>query len=407
MRVISQVPIIPNKLVFTVTRIPQRSTASLFSYSIDNDENFQYLPFFSDFGPLSLLQIHRFWVMTNKILSEHTEKVQFFTGNFPANIANACLLLSSYLLIEHKMTPEEALKPIHHILPSLKPYRDASSFPSTYDLTVPYCIQGLYRAMSLGWYKPDNFDAEDWGKYEQVENGDMNWLIPGKLLAFASPYATGIIRGGWKVSTPNDLVPIFKKKNINHVVRLCQKFYDEEIFKKAGIKHTEMYFLDGSTPPDEIRAQWLDLIEGPDVVALHCKAGLGRTGTLAACYMIKDFGFTGHEAIGWIRICRPGSIIGPQQRYVTKYYEKMSAPKPPAFSTPKKTVPEKPVTPPSIHTPTKTLRSAMTSNESRGKQKTVRRGKDEEDLTITAVSLTPKHPQPRKYNRQVPMTPKK
>jgi cell division cycle 14 len=407
MRVINQVPIIPNRLVFTVTRIPQRNTASLFSYSIDNDENFQYLPFFSDFGPLSLLQIHRFWQLTNKILAEHTEKVQFYTSNYPQNIANACLLIASYLLIEHRMTPEEALKPIETILPTLKPYRDASSFPSTYDLTVPYCIQGLYKAMSNGWYKTDEFDAEDWGKYEQVENGDMNWLIPGKLLAFATPYATGIIRGGWKVATPNDLIPIFNKKKINHVVRLCQKFYDEDIFKKAGFKHTEMYFLDGSTPPEEIRKAWLDLIECPDVVGLHCKAGLGRTGTLAACYMIKNFGFTGHEAIGWIRICRPGSIIGPQQRYVTKYYEKISAPKPPAFSTPKKTSSERAAVTQSIHIPTKTLRNAMTSKEPRGTKQTVKRGKDEDDLTITTVALTPKYPQPRKYNRSVPMTPKK
>jgi hypothetical protein len=30
-------------------------------------------------------------------------------------------------------------------LPRLKPYRDASSFPSTFDLTIPACIHGLAR----------------------------------------------------------------------------------------------------------------------------------------------------------------------------------------------------------------------------------------------------------------------
>lgn len=45
-------------------------------------------------------------------------------------------------------------------------------------------------------------------------------------------------------------------------------------------------------------------------------AGLGRTGTLIACYMMKHFKFTAAECIAWCRICRPGSIIGPQQNFL-------------------------------------------------------------------------------------------
>lgn len=48
-------------------------------------------------------------------------------------------------------------------------------------------------------------------------------------------------------------------------------------------------------------------------------AGLGRTGTLIGCYLIKHFRFTAAEAIAWIRICRPGSIIGPQQNFLEEY----------------------------------------------------------------------------------------
>lgn len=45
-------------------------------------------------------------------------------------------------------------------------------------------------------------------------------------------------------------------------------------------------------------------------------AGLGRTGTLIACYVMKHYRFTHAEIISWIRICRPGSIIGPQQHFL-------------------------------------------------------------------------------------------
>jgi len=51
---------------------------------------------------------------------------------------------------------------------------------------------------------------------------------------------------------------------------------------------------------------------------LNFAAGLGRTGTLIACFIMKHYKFTASEAIAWIRTCRPGSIIGPQQEFLVE-----------------------------------------------------------------------------------------
>lgn len=58
-------------------------------------------------------------------------------------------------------------------------------------------------------------------------------------------------------------------------------------------------------------------------IAIHCKAGLGRTGSLIALYAMKHYGFPPAAFIGWIRIARPGSILGPQQVYLNQMDQQM------------------------------------------------------------------------------------
>ncbi|OHT12136.1 hypothetical protein TRFO_03780 [Tritrichomonas foetus] len=65
--------------------------------------------------------------------------------------------------------------------------------------------------------------------------------------------------------------------------------------------------------------------------------------------MMKFYSFKADEAIGWIRICRPGSIIGPQQRYLLWYEKELDDAKE-AGETPKSS---------HISSPSKHLRTSM------------------------------------------------
>ena len=110
---------------------------------------------------------------------------------------------------------------------------------------------------------------------------------------------------------------MFKHFGVTHVVRLNEAHYDRQKIVKNGINHTDLFFIDGSTPEQRIVDKFLRLSESdPGVLAVHCKAGLGRTGTLIGCYAMKHFKFPAAYFIGWIRIARPGSILGPQQHYL-------------------------------------------------------------------------------------------
>lgn len=110
------------------------------------------------------------------------------------------------------------------------------------------------------------------------------------------------------------------------VVRLNRKAYNEEDFKRAGIDHLEQFYVDGSCPPIKILDRVIEAFESvPNnkAFAVHCKAGLGRTGTCIGAYIMKHYRFTAAEVIGWMRICRPGSVIGPQQQFLKEIEQRM------------------------------------------------------------------------------------
>src|SRR5713226_8445562 len=56
-------------------------------------------------------------------------------------------------------------------------------------------------------------------------------------------------------------------------------------------------------------------------VAVHCLAGLGRTGTILACYLVR-MEMPANNAIIIIREWRPGSIEVPAQEAVVYEYER-------------------------------------------------------------------------------------
>jgi cell division cycle 14 len=56
-------------------------------------------------------------------------------------------------------------------------------------------------------------------------------------------------------------VGIFKKLNVSKVVRLNEAKYDRKRFIEQGISHTDLFFVDGSNPSDEIVADFLKVCE--------------------------------------------------------------------------------------------------------------------------------------------------
>lgn len=309
---------IPGRLYYVPMTTPPSSTLQQKHHFFSIDQELVYWNFFYDFGPLNLGHLYRFCTMLNTKLADTKLKdkiIYFYSGSHAHKKANACFLISAWAILYLDRTPEEAYRPVRNL--GLPLWHDATNTVCTYQLTVLDTLKGLDKAKQCNFFNFQTFDCDEYEFYEQVENGDLNWCVDGKFIAFAGPHASKEAMDGYRTLTPDDYVPYFKRKNVSLVVRLNKKYYDAKRFTSNGIDHLELYYLDGSVPTVEILNTFLVRAEQtPGAVAVHCKAGLGRTGTCIGAYIMKHYRFTAEECIGWLRIVRPGSVIGPQQQYM-------------------------------------------------------------------------------------------
>lgn len=319
---------IKDRLYFaTVSAVPTDTADTIF-FSIDRE--LHYEPFHRDFGPLNMAMLYRYVNKLSAIMKSPAakgKKICHWSGTHSFLRANSVYLMVAFMVVKMGMSPTEACEAVPSITPALTPFRDASyNNLCAYKLTVEDCARGLSQGLLHGWVDLARFNIVEYEHYEQVENGDLNWTLPGKFISFAGPHNERRRDNGYPLLAPEDYFAYFKRGGITDVIRLNNVLYDGQRFVKAGINHHELFFTDGSIPPPAILQNFLDIAEGAKGgVAVHCKAGLGRTGSLIACYMMKHYRLTASECIAFLRVSRPGSVLGPQQFWLEDIQSEMWA----------------------------------------------------------------------------------
>ncbi|CAH0717872.1 unnamed protein product, partial [Brenthis ino] len=133
------------------------------------------------------------------------------------------------------------------------------------------CLQGLAKAHDLKMFNFQDFNYEEYVRLDKIQGGDLNWIIPGKFLAFIGPvdYSVALYH------PPEIYIEYFLENNVKTVIRLNKRLYDGNVFINVGITHYNLFFPDGSCPPRHILFKFLQISEQSDgAIAVHCKAWL-------------------------------------------------------------------------------------------------------------------------------------
>ena len=102
------------------------------------------------------------------------------------------------------------------------------------------------------------------------------------------------------------------------LVNLNERPHDPSRLRLHGLREVHLPVRDFVAPsPDQIERGLdavLETLAAGEAAAVHCGGGLGRTGTLLACYLITSGEVVGaEEALRQVRALRPGSVETPAQ----------------------------------------------------------------------------------------------
>ncbi len=142
--------------------------------------------------------------------------------------------------------------------------------------------------------KPDNF----------------SWIIEEKLAGSAIP-------------TSKEEVDWVKQEGVKSIVTIREEPLEDEWIKDVSYLHVNSNDMGVPEFNDLVFA--IDFmhrkIEENKPVMVHCLAGLGRTGTLLACYLIKYENMSADDAVQKVREERPGSIQSFSQEEIIHKFQ--------------------------------------------------------------------------------------
>jgi len=139
------------------------------------------------------------------------------------------------------------------------------------------------------------------------------WVIPDVLAGMPMPFIQleRRLNYGGPLTAYNDDLPDLYAAGIRAVVSLLDIPSDKPVYESAGFAFLCLPVPDGGAPSIEQVREFTAFVDAQlaanNPVAVHCEAGLGRTGTMLAAYLISK-GETVESAIARVRAAENKAI---------------------------------------------------------------------------------------------------
>ncbi|HHT9153306.1 MAG TPA: dual specificity protein phosphatase 23 [Candidatus Hypogeohydataceae bacterium YC40] len=142
---------------------------------------------------------------------------------------------------------------------------------------------------------------------------NFSWLLPDEIAGMARP-----------VSAVADF-EFLKELGIDAIVSLTEHPLQKALIEEFGFEYKHVPVEDFTAPSlgqiDEFVNFATKVREEGKKLVVHCGAGIGRTGTMLACYLVHK-GYSAQQAIEEVRRKRPGSIETTAQEEIVALYER-------------------------------------------------------------------------------------
>ena len=148
---------------------------------------------------------------------------------------------------------------------------------------------------------------------------NFSFVIDGHLAGMAHPGHGGPIQNALQFLTENE---------IRAIVSLTEDPLNEEAIRMAGMDYLHLPVADFTPPSLEQVQTFVDFVRersaNQQASVVHCHAGMGRTGTMLACYLVSE-NVDPEDAIREVRTLRPGSIETAQQEALVRDWAKQAS----------------------------------------------------------------------------------
>ncbi len=161
---------------------------------------------------------------------------------------------------------------------------------------------------------------------------ELDFVIEGVLAGCSRPFVKGGGRSdAGRAGAPDDDLETFERRGIAGIVSLTPTPLDCDAVARAGFEYLHLPVPDFAAPkPAEVK-RFVEFVrrirdEGKGAVVVHCGSGLGRTGTMLACFLVSE-GRSAKEAIAEVRRRRPGSVETDEQEAAVGAWERHISPR--------------------------------------------------------------------------------